>query len=462
MSKSKYLLLFVLPDRSYLAGFSGGKTPLLIFFQEKKRSENAMTYVDAVEEALLGVSQRLPIFILSAELWTQVLRLQHKGITQLKLEEQQQAIAFEAEIYSGISASDSKLHFYFLDQEPDTANYWFVQTRQDLFQKLEQLLERSGKRLLGIAHPGAIPKTTNLFNSEAIAEQRVELWPDCVICVAKSFPFPKIHIIHSLPELGDWEQEADEWFLQQGDRFCETLLISQKRLAKMSRSFQYLVTFEQESFLEEWVKNWGSVLFQKNPQVPIIRASPRETTVSTRLFLSLFFAVFVAISCRAVHSFLIQKQRELQHHLEHLEIPIQKWQYAQKELKSLEEEKKKLEQQKILVLQEQQIFQEIFVQQRHRYAILLVAIRKYCPEDIMIQSIEQGQNGTLQLKGLCLTPNLANQFAFALKNSLEKEGWEVSSTKKSALEESPIWSFELKFTPFSQKNFFNASASSRK
>ena len=69
--------------------------------------------------------------------------------------------------------------------------------------------------------------------------------------------------------------------------------------------------------------------------------------------------------------------------------------------------------------------------QRERLARLLVCLAENSSEDLLVQRIDS-DTGDPRIHGVCLKPELADQFAKTLAEKLRPFGWEVQAPEKQA------------------------------
>ena len=89
----------------------------------------------------------------SNEFWTGVVHLASDVAAALDAEELDQAIALEAETYSGISAFESRLGLKALPRDDSgEARWWVTQIPQRDWQEVDQAIQQFHGKLAGIGH----------------------------------------------------------------------------------------------------------------------------------------------------------------------------------------------------------------------------------------------------------------------------------------------------------------------
>jgi hypothetical protein len=459
--KPYYTLVFVSPEKLYISHFS--KNFQLLSLHEKERSSGAESLYFAIEDALLGEILGKNTWILATELGIYRIPLERRQVQTLSPAELQQVLAVEAEPLSGISAETTILSYRFVENpSPNPSlDYEVLVFPQKSLQDLNALLHRKGSKLWGLSHPGAlpclIPELEKLSHNQSW--QRVEVWPDLVYALYQSSPYQPLQrlMISNAPQLVEWELEIEEWFHRQNAPLGETILVPYRNIVTTSRSFPHLLTLEIETHLTLWLSSWVRSVFSKKPanaEILRLQPSPAPLSKEVRLFLAFFLALITSGLCIGTQSLLEKKYQKgilrlntLKHPLDHLKENQKLFQTKQSEIEELSKQLS-AEEAKFSLLK------EIFSRQRERFAILLTELARHCPEDILLQHLED-QQGQLLLKGVCLRPELANQYALQLKQALNTRGWQVGNAQKKRFPQKELWEFEiplLLLLPFTKRN----------
>lgn len=446
MKKKGYTLVFILPELLSIARFSSDMPPKLLTLEEKTRSEESESLLNALEEALTGTALGSKVFVLTSEIWLQTITFSKRRVSFLKPNEIQQALTFEAESSSGILAGESCLTWKFLGSQDAESFYGVLQMLGTQMQQIESLLRTYKTQFAGIAHPAAIPLP--VFSLEGISPeewQRIELWPDCVVGVLQSNETKKIpifHVLHQLPQMGDWEGELEAWFQKFNFPLGNHLMTSHRGIAVVSQNYSHFVNLEFEEKKKAWLEAWASIIFSPASTLLFLAPTKRPLSTKTHLLIALALMALTVLGCLGIHYRLHQKKASLQQELLLVKTPIQEWERLQRSVREL---KKELEKTETLAKEKQddfRLFQELFNGQRERYAFLLKALGEACPQDTMIQEIVQ-EFQQIRLRGISLNANDANWYAQQLQKTLKGVGWDVRSPLKTNLTGTLAWKFEI-------------------
>lgn len=447
--RPKNTILLLLPKKVYLADFSGAQLPKMLSLREKPRSATKIS--NAVEDAFLGEIVGKNVFIFASEAWVQEMPIAQRVVENLQEKELQQTLSFEAEMFSGIGASDSSVGLQLLGNQEENTVFWLVQLPKNEMQQIEKILQRFGSQLLGVSHPGGLPQRLDPF--EQIDAQgnwkRIEFWPDAVICLyAQPNQMPVIHIINCDPRYGNWQNEAQDWFRQLGIETVENILISGSDLSELSRDFSNTVTLEIEAHTSRWLQAWSQHIFLDGfpAYLPLVLPSKLAKRRQIHWKALIVFPLIVFLLGLTIQflfkkriELLLKEQQTLQKTTRKLEQVVLDVEQARKQLQALRQLQFSKEDTHAFI-------QEIFVQHRKRYTELFWALARYVPEDLVLFEMITQQEQIL-FKGVCLLPHLADEYVKNLKKELDPVGWNVGPATKIILKGSKIWEFQFILKP---------------
>ena len=163
-----------------------------------------------VEAALLqspGVGRR--VWVLSTDLWTQTLTVPSLKMAGLTPEQQASALNFEAEGLSGQPAFDSVVGYTPQPTKGPETGYWLLQATASQLAQIDAVVHGAGGQLVGLAHPAGLNRP--LTGKDSRTWQRVELWPDALVCLAGNGDgSPQVQVFNFDPQGGRWQVQVDQ------------------------------------------------------------------------------------------------------------------------------------------------------------------------------------------------------------------------------------------------------------
>jgi Tfp pilus assembly protein PilN len=447
--KASHTLLAFLPRKTYLVHFSTKSLDSVFSVKVKEKSPEEDT-VQAFENAIRGETLAKEVFILDSSLWCQEVFLKQQALSNLRETELKQALAFEAEFFSGISANDSEIAYQVLDQQEGQSVYWVLQTPKSALQRLSESVRKQKSRLAGVFHPGGLRSYAPSFlkNGNAQNWQRVELWPECVVCLQNLRGQKRLHLLNIAPQLGNWRPEAEKWFGGAASSTPTHYITSHSEWNNLPSNLT--VYLEEEKYAHEWLKSWCKQLTQAHSAIPKLAPFSVKTTSALERqgssFLSSAFFVLL-LAALGAHYF---------YHSQQVEQKSKQWSMMQGKINTQKEQEKKLEviQNRIEQLKtdlqnktlELKIVEEVFQTQKQKYVHLINELADQVPANVSLQEIRAKQQQFF-IRGVCLEPGLVDDYVLKLKEKLHDQGWIISPAIKNALEEIPAWNFEIALQP---------------
>lgn len=430
-------LLYIGANRLIRADFAGGSAaPVLEQIFEAgspPSSEGLAVLADAAFS--LGPAGRRNVYILSNAVMSQVLAVTRTKLAGLEGAELTRALGFEAETMSGINPFDAVTEVRPVGQEGAEMYYWVSQMSSNDLSELRSGLARQQADLRGIVHPGGLPRPLSQaeVGSDRRAWQRLELWPDQVICLAGGDGPAKTHFIGVPPTRVTWKHEAEQWFASSGgtgDREClapDATLLAFGDGNRMSLS--------DDATLKAWLSAWASELVSGAPRVPVV-VPPRPPMPDRRRYaISGAVAVGVAGIC-ALHS-VSMKRREarLRSDLAAMQLPINHLTSLKGRLDQMKGESGKREAELRDLRDLQTHWVDTLSKEHRRHAAFLAALTSSVTEDMVITSTSE-QSGVVRVETLNLRPD-ASSFVTNLAAQMNPLGWllEPPFRKAMALQE---------------------------
>ncbi len=426
------------------ADFTHGARPTLAELWQEPRPDTDDAAA-LVEMALaLGPKPGRSVWVLNADWWVQTLSLPVARTAGLSAADLAGALNFEAEALSGHSALDSVVGHAPVKGESGEKVYWIVQVKTADRERIADVVHQAGARLAGLGHPGGLPGRL-VATVGAASWQRVELWPDAVVCLhAAGAGTPQVQVLNIDPQAGRWQNAVEKVRADFGaaDHF-ETVVADGIAVAD-DNAGQTLVRLEDAASLRKWVTACAGRLAGKADGLPLVRAAARPMSGLRRSILAVGMTLVTLGACSA-HYYLWLEPRAVavRGELQKAQEPAKAQAELDAQIKTLETRRAALQPQVAKV----QDNNEAILRQRQRLAVLLKFLAEQRQEDLLIQKID-GTGGEPRVFGLCLRPELADQFATTLGQTLAPQGWEVEVALTQAQHvkaDGAPWAFELQF-----------------
>lgn len=388
---SAMTILLMTADRVVRGDFGGGAKPALRgLWQESAVAEDV---VSAAETALfLGGRAGKRVFVLSTDVWSQIVSLPAKSVASLGDDELAQALAFEVEPISGIAAMDSAVGCRALGGSGAERSYWVNQTSLHELRQLEDAIRRAGGKLAGAAHPTGIDRAAQ--SDAALAESLAT----------------ELRETGGAASDGPWASQTDD----------ETL--------------------------SAWLTSCAAVLAQKSSRVPLIKPASRPMTNRQRGLMTAALAALVIVACYAHYAWLDAQQQAAQTQLDARAKGTKSAAATKKQVTAAQKEVTELAA-RVATLERAAVQREATrAAHRARWSRLLALLSAHAPADLVVQRIE-GDGFNVTISGVSLRPELSNTLASALGRELAALGWRVQPAKKQAMSLSADggpWSFELR------------------
>lgn len=389
-----------------------------------------------VEEAIhLGPKKLSRVLLLCSDFWTQTLPLAAETAVGMSEAELPQALAFEAEPFSGISAFDSLGSSVTLPVEDGERQFWFTQVMASIREQVEYTVQQAGGKLIGVAHPSGTPQVLDADMPDGARWQRVELWPEVIVHLdGEPDGTLHVHVVNSSPQAGFWQQDAEAWFARfdppdARETLCATDRVSPSDIP--TATGDRVIDLDEDAALEYWLATWAGQLAARAPSVPLIRPAPKPMPNSTRFAIAGLLGAVVLLLCAGHHWWARSMTEQAEQQFAEVKRPAD-------ELKKVEDQAKKLDSQLAAVKKQADTIRvdlatcrKALGSQRERLARLLTTLAESSSDEFVIQAIE-GQRDGLQVRGICLRPEQANRLVQSMDEQLREFGLRVHLPKKEA------------------------------
>ena len=386
-----------------------------------------------VEAALrLGGGRARRVLLLTTEVWTQTLPLPAGAAAGMGDDEVAQALAFESEPFSGISAFDSLAACLPLPRGAEEPQFWFTQLPASVREQLDYVVGEAGGKLVGIAHPAGLP--ASLRTAPAERWQRIELWPDAVVCLHREPGGPMyVHVINTSPHTDTWQEDARLWFGRfEAAEVCEILLAS-GRAAPVAGEFEGTESIDlaDETSLNGWLTAWAEHAQRRRPELPIVRPAPKPMPNSTRLAIAGLVGAAMLALCLVHYGWTGAAAHAAQERVAELQQPAEELRKAQAEADTLEKQLASLTAQTDRMQASVDACLRAMEWNRRRMAGLMAALAEGDSNAFVIQAIEARREG-IRVRGISQRPEQPNQLAARMAAKLRPLGLQVHPPSKEA------------------------------
>jgi Tfp pilus assembly protein PilN len=409
------------------------------------------------------------------------------------------ALSFEAEPLTGLPATESAIggvsQRATKDLLPDTKRYWVTQIPAVVRDKLDEAVTRTGAKLLGIAHPGGLPRAHWGESAEAeraIDWRRVEIWQDLTFSLhGRPDGTTETRVIRSSPGSEKWASDLPSegpvsWMGPgpvtrvgpDGRRVTDSLTLLSGDGSPLETE---KIDLARDKGPMEWLRAWIEELSSTSRRVPVVErftnASPnRKFYVAGGVLAGLALAACIvhgevvgyqtaATNTRAVQLEALRAQmtpidkskqdesetqalaEKLKGQLTDLDTQLQQ---LQEQASDLDKKQAEIAERRNRVLYLQTI-------QRPALAMLLDAVAKVEDDpqaEVVIKDIRQSPDGgSLVLTGLSKHATEVNAFAVELQTQLTLKEWKVGAAQKKLRGDLQAFDFTLNLTPASMLGF---------
>ncbi len=446
MSRNSLTILLITRDLLVRADFKAGADvrPVGLWQEARPAVEDLPSLVEAALR--LGPKRVGRVAVLSSEVWTQTIDLPAETVAGLGDEELNRSLAFEAEPLSGIGAFDARTTHVELPGEAGQRRFWITHILAAHLEQIEYLVEQAGGRLAAVGHPAALPEPILREQAPNGAWQRVELWPDAIVHVGCPAGRPiAVWVSNSDPKAGRWQtevagREAGGVSLAEGEILCGTAAVAASEI-----DARHVVALEDQVALGEWLQAWARRLAGRLPGVPLIHPPKRPLSAGRRRGLAVLLSLVALAVCVGQHVFIQSKCEDLQAKIKALHQPRKEFDRLVKQSDKLEKDKAELDGEVGTLRGNIEQFDRVLQAQQRRFARLLAALAEQGSDGILVQRIE-GAGDEITIHGICLRPELANQLAAGLEESVAPLGWQAEPSDKEAqklLNDGGPWKFEI-------------------
>lgn len=382
-----------------------------------------LSLAESVRLALgLGTIAGRNVLVLTTEAWTQTLSLHRGQVSGLAREELEQALAFEAEPFSGLSPLDSVIGTTDSGARDGSASFWVVQLARNDRDGIERAIKESSSRLVGIGHPGAVPVPLNGLASGS-AWRRIECWDGAwLLTICEDGRNVQTKVIPSAPDARDLPAHG----------------VIERLHARDTAAFaEDALPLHDESTLRLWFGKMAQALAHNPAALPLIVADAPTTSRNVPTLISVGLVAVVMVFSLAQWFWLGTQKRQLDDkRSEHAAIqPL--IDAANKEIAKLSTD--------LTAAQTKQQNLARVEQQRGAILLLMQQLAKHCTQDIVVRSIK-AERGIMILGGVSLEAAAVDELGIVLTSALRPVGLVAQPLEKKArqaLTQQGPWDFSL-------------------
>lgn len=398
----------------------GARGEITGLWSQSRRS--GLSLVESVRAAVaLGAGTGRQVLVLTTEAWTQTLNLHRGQVSGLVREELEQALAFEAEPFSGLSPLDSVIGACDSGARDGSASFWVVQLARSERDDIQRLIKETGGRLVGIGHPGGMPLPLTSIPSGG-AWRRIECWDGAwVLVTCEDGLAVQTKVIPSAPEARDLPTHGriERLHARESAVFADDAL-----------------PLSDDSTLRLWFGKVPLALAQSAALPLIVADAPVRSRNVPLVVGAVLTAVVVALSLAqwlwfgGVNHLLEEKRSEhaaIQPLIDTANKEIPKLNTALAEAQKKQQSLARVEMQRGAVL------------------LLMQQLAKHCSQDVVVRSIKP-ERGMMTLGGVSLEAASVDELGIVLTNSLKPAGLvarPVEKKARQALANDGPWDFSI-------------------
>ncbi|MGA2497931.1 MAG: hypothetical protein ABSH20_09325 [Tepidisphaeraceae bacterium] len=423
----------------------------------------------------------------------QLLDMPTGAVEGLEAEQLASTLSYEAEPLTGVPASDSAIagvpHDK-VDAVAELRRYWIAQLPASLRNKLDEVVRRSGAKLIGIAHPGGLPRGrwgAGVTSDEPHEWRRIEVWDQINVSLhGKRDGSVETRLIRANPASEEFSADIPvdgeiAWMGPapavrvppggHGDPGTITIFTADGLPVHPRR-----VVFPADAVPIDWLAAWVEELTAKKVRIPLVLAPSNASPNQKFISVGGVAAAIILAACIG-HGLLITLEtagaRNRAEQLEKTRAESAPRDTSRQDEAAANAEADKLrpkladlgtkDAQLTAELERvEKLASEVTTRQKrlgelrglHRFALaeLMSALadleRAENPTEIVIKDVrQQGVGGELRLSGLCRQSGTADGFATALNTRLAKAGWQVGAAQKRLRSDGIAYDFNLVLTP---------------
>lgn len=416
-ARSKFTLFIVLRGQLARAEFERGVPPKLVRFERGPLPAHG-SLAELFESATLpGGEPQGPLWIVTDEVFTRTLELDAALVAGLDDAALGSALAYEAQLLSGLAASDAVVAWRATGATRDPRTYWVTQLARTEFEQLASDLAARGGELRGIVHAAGLPhRFTAPAAGETGAWRRVESWPELGVEIEGSESGTLAVRVRPTGGARTRRETAA------GANVVESLAAGGLAAAPAPRE---LDLDKDEAALAEWATAWAHVLATGDVPVPALVPAERPVALRTLASAALALALVALAGCWLHQRAQQDTLRELRAAALSTSQPAERVSTAQRERANIETQIAALE--RALALADAGRTNCAWsADAAARWMELLAELR---PAGLRVEELDLGWRGSV-VRGLAVDAATIDVLASSVTNALGADGCSATATSK--------------------------------
>ena len=319
---NRLTLLLITQSQLARIDVSGGKSASAkgVWTRDRIPGESIATLTDAAIR--LGPKKTGDVWVFSNEVWTGVVHLAGDVAAALDADELDQAIALEAETFSGVSAFDSRLGLKPLPKDiSGDARWWVTQIPHSDWQEVDQVVQQFRGKLAGMGHAALAAIPVELGENENVSDRQPwrlnQAFGETTISIngvgneiTEVITFGDLNTQRTQSQLFEWCDETARpeqtltWVTDQrlpdglADDTCPQLSLTADQAESQSE-------ITGESAFEHWAETMAACIQRQGKDdarlpIAVARKPPMSSNAATLIACAL--GLLVALGCFALHT----------------------------------------------------------------------------------------------------------------------------------------------------------------
>jgi hypothetical protein len=436
-ARSEPTILLVLRDFIARADVVRGASPHAIALLRAPRpATDDLTQL--VEAALhLGKRPKGPVWVLTDEIFSQSVSMSARALRNLGDDEIAQALAYEAQLLSGLEAAESTLAWKPTSSDGAESEYWITAMSRAERDRVDAMIRRAGARLAGVLHPVGLPRPLAAGLEAGRAWKRVETWHELWAEIESTGRGnPTVRVRRADPTRRHREMRSE-------GAPTETLVTV--ATASAAPTDATALRFEDEAALITWLAGWSAVLAEAAPAIPIIEAAARPVSVRTQV-VGAIAGLAIAVGACAFHdSTLRSEEIALSTELARVRAPSERLSSAEQEVLTIKKEIDELR----ASAADRAARTRTGGWSPELPARMMQLLAAEVPNGLAVDEFELGWRSSA-IRGLCVEPHLADRLGGALARAIATDGYSVTPSTKRRRTDGPgtgLYEFEIEVMP---------------